>query len=383
VEQKEDRSGVSLVLLAGILWGTVGPVQVLAGPVAGPVALGGARILVGGLVLAAVVLATDPASFRSLGGRSWPAVAAASAATATFQTAFMTSVSLTGAAVATALTFGVAPVATGICERVATGARLTRHWVAGTGCAVVGCVLVVAPAGSVRVDPAGAALGVLAGACFGVYTVAAKRLIDRGVAMPAAVAVTLVVGGAVLAPWTLAAVPELVTPHGLALVVWLGPVTAAAAYWFFVTGLRRVSAATAGTLSLVEPLVAAGLAVLLLGERPSAPVTAGAVLLLGGLVVVAGPWRRRPSARRRGPRTRRAARAAPPPSTCRTAVGQAARRDPAATAIAASTRPARANRNAVRKPSTCACGAPSPDEAEATPTSSARPVAPPSWSTQR
>jgi DME family drug/metabolite transporter len=60
----------------------------------------------------------------------------------------------------------------------------------------------------------------------------------------------------------------------------------AAAYWFFVTGLRRVSAATAGTLSLVEPLVAAALAVLLLGERPSAPVATGAVLLLGGLVIV-------------------------------------------------------------------------------------------------
>ncbi|WP_211366817.1 DMT family transporter [Pseudonocardia kunmingensis] len=301
MEQQKDRFGVPLVLLAGALWGTVGPAQLLAGPVAGPAALGGARILVGGLVLAAVVLATAPRSFRLLTGCTWPAVLAAAAATATFQTAFMTSVVTTGAAVATALTFGVAPVATGICERIALGTRLTRHWVAGTGCAVVGCVLVVTPSDGVRVDLVGAALGVLAGACFGVYTVSAKRLIHRGVPMPAAVAVTLLVGGSVLAPWTLAAVPGLATPRGLALVVWLGPVTAAAAYWFFVTGLRRVSAATAGTLSLVEPLVAAGLAVLLLGERLSAPVTAGAVLLLGGLVVVARPV---PASRRRGAEAR-------------------------------------------------------------------------------
>ncbi|WP_233160230.1 DMT family transporter [Pseudonocardia sp. MH-G8] len=289
MERQKNRFGVPLVLLAGVLWGTVGPAQLLAGAAAGPAALGGARILVGGLVLAAVVLATDAGSFRLLTGRAWPAVLAASAATATFQAAFMTSVATTGAAVATALTFGVAPVATGICERAATGTRLTRRWVAGTGCAVIGCVLVVAPAEGVRVDLGGAALGVLAGACFGVYTVSAKRLIQHGVPMPAAVAVTLLVGGAVLAPWTLAALPALTTPRGLALVVWLGPVTAAAAYWFFVTGLRRVSAATAGTLSLVEPLVAAALAVLLLGERLSAPVTAGAVLLLGGLVVVSWP----------------------------------------------------------------------------------------------
>jgi DME family drug/metabolite transporter len=133
---------------------------------------------------------------------------------------------------------------------------------------------------------AGAALGALAGGCYGVYTVAAKHLIQRGTSMPAAVAVTLLVGGSVLAPWTLSALPELTTPSTLALVLWLGPVTAAAAYWFFVTGLRRVSAATAGTLALVEPLVATTLAVLVLGERLSAPVTAGAVLLLGGLVIV-------------------------------------------------------------------------------------------------
>jgi drug/metabolite transporter, DME family len=275
-----------LVLAAGVLWGTVGPAQVLAGSAVEPAALGGARILLGGMVLAAVVLATDPASVRALTTRRWPALLAASAATATFQTAFLMSVATTGAAVATAVTFGLAPVATGAAERIVFGTRLSRRWVAGTVCAILGCAVLVVPAGGVQVDVFGAALGVLAGGCFGVYTVSAKHLIGHGAAMPAAVAVTLLVGGAVLAPWTLAALPELAVPRTLALVLWLGPVTAAAAYWFFVTGLRRVSAATAGTLSLVEPLVATALAVLVLGERPSAPVTAGAVLLLGGLLIV-------------------------------------------------------------------------------------------------
>jgi drug/metabolite transporter, DME family len=286
VEQRDQRSGVLLVLSAAVLWGTVGPAQVLAGSAVGPAALGGARILLGGLVLAAAVLATDPASVRALTARRWPALLAASAATATFQTAFLMSVASTGAAVATAVTFGIVPVATGVAERIAFGTRLSRRWAAGTVCAILGCAVLVVPAGGVQVDVIGAALGVVAGGCFGVYTVAAKHLIGHGASMPAAVAVTLLVGGTVLAPWTLAALPELTAPGTLALVLWLGPVTAAAAYWFFVTGLRRVSAATAGTLSLVEPLVATGLAVLVLGEQLSAPVTAGAILLLGGLVIV-------------------------------------------------------------------------------------------------
>jgi DME family drug/metabolite transporter len=286
VKQREQRSGVLLVLSAGVLWGTVGPAQVLAGSAVEPAALGGARILLGGLVLAAAVLATDPASVRALTARRWPALLAASAATATFQTAFLMSVAATGAAVATAVTFGITPVTTGLAERIVFGTRLSRRWTAGTLCAVLGCAVLVIPAGGAQVDVLGAAFGVVAGGCFGVYTVAAKHLIGHGAAMPAAVAVTLLIGGAVLAPWTIAALPALVTPRILVLVLWLGPITAAAAYWFFVTGLRRVSAATAGTLSLVEPLVATALALLVLGERPSAPVAAGAVLLLGGLVIV-------------------------------------------------------------------------------------------------
>jgi drug/metabolite transporter, DME family len=242
-----------------------------------------------------VVLATDPRTYRALTRPAWPALLAASAATATFQTAFMTSVATTGAAVATAITFGIAPVSTGVAERLALGIRLSRRWAAGTLCAVVGCGLVTVPTGGAQVDLMGAALAALAGICFGGYTVAAKLLIRHEVGMPAAVSVTLLVGGAALAPWTLAALPALTQPRALTLVLWLGPITAALAYWFFVTGLRRVTAATAGTLSLAEPLVAAVLAVVVLGERPSAPVTAGAILLLGGLVVVSRPPRSRSS----------------------------------------------------------------------------------------
>jgi DME family drug/metabolite transporter len=101
VERRNGGSGILLVLLAGILWATVGPAQVLAGTDVPPAALGGARILSGGLVLAVVVLATDPLTYRALTRPTWPALLAASAATATFQAAFMTAVATTGAAVAT------------------------------------------------------------------------------------------------------------------------------------------------------------------------------------------------------------------------------------------------------------------------------------------
>jgi DME family drug/metabolite transporter len=150
-----------------------------------------------------------------------------------------------------------------------------------------------------RLDLSGVALALMAGMCFGIYTVAARLLVLRQVGMAAAVAMTLLVGGALLLPWTFAGLADLAAPRSLVLVAWLGPVATSAAYMLFVGGLRRVSAATAGTLSLAEPLVAAVLAVLVLGERMPAPVTAGLLLLFGGLVIVSLPARRPGAAQRR------------------------------------------------------------------------------------
>jgi DME family drug/metabolite transporter len=291
---RNNLSAILVVLAAGLLWGTVGPAEILAHPQAGPVAVGGARILSGGLVLAAITLIGNPRAFRTLSREAWPSVLAASAATATFQGTFLTSAARTGAAVATAVTFGIAPVSTGLCERIMLGTRLPRRWAAGTACAIAGCVLISAPlgagpAGQARADIYGIACGVVAGVCFGVYTVSAKRLIGGNVSMLAAVPVTLLLGGAALAPWTLSALVRLSAPRSLALVAWLGPVTVALAYWLYVAGLRRLTAATAATLSLAEPLVATALGIGILGERLSLSIAAGTLLLLGGLVLVSVP----------------------------------------------------------------------------------------------
>jgi DME family drug/metabolite transporter len=106
------------------------------------------------------------------------------------------------------------------------------------------------------------------------------------------VPVTLLLGGAGLAPWTLSALPELAAPRSLDLIAWLGPATVALAYWLYVAGLRGLTAATAGTLSLAEPLVATALGIGILHERLSLPIATGTLLLLGGLILVSISWPR-------------------------------------------------------------------------------------------
>lgn len=283
--------GTLPVLAAACLWGTVGPAQVWADNGADPVSLGALRLLIGGLVLAlAALLMTGRGSgLRLLLTRPvWPWIALAALATAVYQAGFMFAVDRTGAALATAVALGVAPVATGICSRVVTGERLTTAWAVGTAAAIAGCVLLLAP-GSAEVAVAGVVFGIVSGVCYGLYTVAAKQLSDRGANMPAAVAATLLAGGVVLLPAVVRDSGGLATGSGSLLLLWLGVAATAVAYMLFVGGLRRVTAGTAGTLSLAEPLVAAVLGLLVLDEQLSALAETGMALLLVGLVSVSVP----------------------------------------------------------------------------------------------
>ncbi len=292
-----ETGGVAAVLGAATLWGTVGPAQVLASTDVDPVALGALRLIGGGIILFGLVAARDRATFsrwRSLGrGGALGWLLLAAAATAAYQAAFLSSVERTGAALSTVVTLGVAPPAVGALARLGGGERLTRPWIFGTVAAVAGTAVLLLPDASVRLDTFGVVLGIVGGLCYGVYTVAAKKLLDSAAPTFVAVATTLVLGGAMMLPFTGDVSRAFAEPDAFALVGWLaGPATALGYFWF-VSGLRHVTASTAGTLSLAEPLVAAVLGVVLLGERLSLPATAGAVLLLAGLLIATIPAPRR------------------------------------------------------------------------------------------
>jgi len=69
--------------------------------------------------------------------------------------------------------------------------------------------------------------------------------------------------------------------------LWLGFATMAIAYILFTWGLSGLTAATAATLTLGEPLTAAILGITVLDERLSALAIIGLVILAGGLSLLA------------------------------------------------------------------------------------------------
>jgi DME family drug/metabolite transporter len=279
------RGGAGALLAASVLWGTTGTAQALAPTDADPTVVGAARLALGGLVLlaACTLLGRARALLALRRGPTARWTLAAAGAAAVFQPAFFAAVDRTGVAVGTLVALGSAPVWCGVLARWWAAEDLPRAWASSTACAVAGCALLVLPGAHAAVHAAGVALAVLAGACYGVYTVSAKRLLAAGGDPLGVLAGTLGLAALLLAPLLAGAPGDLLRPGGLALVAWLGVAATALAYLLFARGLGRVPAATAGTLSLAEPLTAMTLGLLVLGERPSLTAAAGALLLLAGV----------------------------------------------------------------------------------------------------
>ena len=275
---------ITPLLCASVLWGTTGTAQALAHLHAGAPAIGAARLLSGGLALWLVIAFRGGIALRELiapGRRPW--FLGASLATAIYQAAFFAAVARTGVALGTLVALGSAPAFCGVLARELAGERLPAAWTVSTVCAVVGCVLLLAPSGHAGADPLGIVLSLVAGACYGTYTVCVKRLLSSGADSLSVLVATDSIGAALLAPALAGGAGALVSPAGALLVLWLGPVATAGAYTLFVRGLAHVPARTAGTLSLAEPLTATILGTVVLSEAWSPARAAGGALLAAGL----------------------------------------------------------------------------------------------------
>lgn len=279
-----------LVLVAAVLFGTTGTAQAL-GPDASPLAVGAARIVVGGalLLLAARVL-------RAALPRDRRAIAGIAAGIAIYQLAFFAAVDLTGVAVGTVVAIGTGPAVAGALGALLNGEQLTRRWAGATALAGAGvALLVLGGADDASIDPFGIVLAVVAGAGYGTYTVVSKGQLARGAAPEGVMAAGFGSAAILLLPVLALAGPSfLAEPGGLALALYLGAIPTALAYVLFARGLRHLSSGETATIVLAEPVTAAALGVTVLGETPGALGIAGAGLVLAGLAVLALPGRRHP-----------------------------------------------------------------------------------------
>lgn len=285
------------VLAAALCFATTGTTQALAGVDASPLAVGAARIVVGGGILGLIALARARPRVKipAAKGPTVLLIALGAIGVLAYQPLFFLGTRENGVAIGTVVALGSAPIATGIVDAIRSRRLPSGRWLLATAVALAGVVLVSGvTGGAVTLAPGGLLASAGAGMSYALYTVCGKALIERGwdstrvmgtvfgVAAVASVPVLLVAGTS----W-------LLTPNGLALALWLGIVTTAVAYLLFGWGLARLTAVTVSTLTLAEPLGATILGLLVLHEQLTAVSAIGLALIAVGLAVVSAPSRRR------------------------------------------------------------------------------------------
>lgn len=289
------------VLIAALLFGTTGTSQALGPDGTTPFAIGAVRLTLGGTALALLAFALA-ARHRRRSEKERPTfsvrpgllMATAGIAFAVYQPLFFLGAERNGVAVGTVVALGSSPVLAGLLEWALTRRRPHLTWAGATLLATIGVVLLgLGGATTGHTDALGLLGSLGAGASFAVIENAQRRLLDAGWD-PFTVVGSMGAVSAGLSLFALAFVDLawLGDPGGILMVLWLGIATVAVAYVLFTWGLQGLTAATAATLTLGEPLTASILGVSVLGERLSILAIVGLVVLATGLVLLAWGSRR-------------------------------------------------------------------------------------------
>lgn len=285
------------VLAAALLFGTTGTAQALGPDSTTPLSIGAVRLVVGGTGLAVLAFSLAARSHRRGTAASNPRLDGGAAGLmlltglclALYQPLFFLGTARNGVAVGTVIALGSAPILAGLLEWTLTRRMPSATWMLATALATAGVVLLGAGGGgSTGTDPIGIAGSVGAGATFAIIANAQRRLLDGGWD-PFTVVGAMGASSAGLSALVLPFVPLdwLGRPDGIAMALWLGFATISIAYALFTLGLSGLTAATAATLTLGEPLTAGILGLTVLGEVLSPLAIAGLGVLAAGLAALA------------------------------------------------------------------------------------------------
>ena len=289
-----EHLGLYAILFASFAWGTTGTAASFA-PEVSPFAIGAAAMGIGGLLQA---LRSHSALRREAAGirreaRLWLIGALC---VALYPLAFYASMRLAGVAIGTVISIASGPVFAALIEWAVEGKRLSPRWLVAAAISILGMALLTLShetSAELSQINLGVVLGLCAGASYAAYSFTARKMMLRGLSAAAAMGATFGLGGALLMPvLVLTGAAFLDNLQNFAVGAYMALIPMFLGYVAFGYGLARVTISTATMITLVEPAVAALLAVAILGEALSAWGWMGIGLLCLGLLVLTLPLKR-------------------------------------------------------------------------------------------
>ncbi|PME34783.1 hypothetical protein BCV39_20420 [Vibrio sp. 10N.286.55.E10] len=268
----EFQTGTLAILFASILWGTTGTAASFA-PDLSPLAIGAFSMGVGGLMQAGLAYRKILFAFDKL-LQNKKLLAVSALALAVYPLAFYSSMKLSGVAIGTVVSIATAPFFSALLEcLISKNNNINKRWLTSFAIGVVGIGLLVFSESSSASDSGddlkllGIGLGLVAALCYAIYSWATKALIDKGIKSQAAMGSIFGLGAMLLLPTLWFTGENLFSSQTNVLVIsYLTLIPQCLGYVAFSFGLRHVTASSANLLTLFEPVVAAVLAVCVVGE---------------------------------------------------------------------------------------------------------------------
>jgi DME family drug/metabolite transporter len=291
-ESITSRAGLLAVSGGALLWGTTGvAVRIISDRSAlGAVPIGCYRLAIAAVALAFLFRTSSVRRVRASWRTHRWSLVLAGAGLGAYQALYFVGVQDVGVSVSTLVSLAVAPVVLTLAGVVSRRTTLTAASTATLCCAVGGLTLISLASGGGSASAPHPLTGIMAslgsGLGYAATTVLNRRLAADGDPL-LLTAATSGIGALVLLPLALVAGMSF---HVEAVTVWwliyIGIASTAVAYGLFYAGLRSTSSEVAGVLTLLEPLTAAVLAGVFLGESLSGAGVLGALLMLVAIGVL-------------------------------------------------------------------------------------------------
>ncbi|HHF3188765.1 TPA: DMT family transporter [Vibrio alginolyticus] len=267
--------GTLSILFASTLWGTTGTAASLA-PDVSALAIGAFSMGIGGFMQACLSAKSLKRDFRKVVHKK-KTLLVSIIALATYPLAFYSSMRFAGVAIGTVVSISTAPFFSALLECLfSRNQTITKRWMMSFAIGVIGITLLLASESSANslfdqdMKHWGVLLGLLAGLTYAIYSWGVKAMIDHGIESQTAMGSVFGIGGVLLLPTLFIKGDNLfASSTNTTVMLYMALIPMGLGYVAFGFGLRFVTASGASILTLFEPVIAAALAVAIVGEEIS------------------------------------------------------------------------------------------------------------------